>query len=248
MRYDFVEADSTGSFLQGFQTTRLQNQISSDVLRGLSVSMEHELFDDRVAQDGSIAKRRFAPHLSQVNFSFALGSSSSIFRWLGLSGRGGQEAQPEPEIGAEDPFDVQGATDEATVIPTGATRAATAPRGPVRSGATGTWTANFSYSLQRPRDPSRPASQMLTGTLRLQPTDRWELSWRTAFDLEVGEFNDHSIRLTRDLHRWQANFDFLQTATGNWSFRFEVSLLDNRDLKFDYDQQNLDLGTRSTGN
>ena len=86
---------------------------------------------------------------------------------------------------------------------------------------------------------------MVTGTLRLKPTERWDLSWRTAYDLEAGAFNDHSIRLSRDLHRWQANFDFLQTATGNWSFRFEVSLLDNRDLKFDYKQRNLDLGLPS---
>jgi hypothetical protein len=86
---------------------------------------------------------------------------------------------------------------------------------------------------------------MLTGTLQLEPTDNWSLSWQTAYDIERGAFNDHSIRLTRDLHEWQANFDFLQTATGNWSFRFEVSLLANRDLKFDYDQQNLDLGIPS---
>jgi hypothetical protein len=96
--------------------------------------------------------------------------------------------------------------------------------------------------LQRPRVDTQPVRQMLTGTLQLQPTDNWRLSWQTAYDIERGSFADHSIRLTRDLHEWQANFDFLQTATGNWSFRFEVSLLANRDLKFDYDQQNLDLG------
>ena len=83
---------------------------------------------------------------------------------------------------------------------------------------------------------------MLSGTLRLKPTENWSVSWRTSYDLEASAFNDHAIRLSRDLHRWQANFDFLQTATGNWSFRFEVSLLDNRDLKFDYKQRNLDLG------
>jgi hypothetical protein len=88
---------------------------------------------------------------------------------------------------------------------------------------------------------------MLTSTLQLQPTDNWGLSWQTAYDIELGSFADHSIRLTRDLHEWQANFDFLQTATGNWSFRFEVSLLANRDLKFDYDQQNLDLGVQPQG-
>jgi hypothetical protein len=247
VRYDFVQADSSGSFLQGFETTRLANQVSSDLLRGLSVSMDHELFDDRIGTDGTIERRRFAPHLSQVNFSFSLGSGSALFRWLGLFGSGGagDAAPQEPEdTGLGDPFDVRGATDESTVIPTGGAVGA-APRVSATTSSRGAWSANFSYSLQRPRAPTSPASQMLTGTLRLQPTDAWELSWRTAYDLEAGGFNDHSIRLTRDLHRWQANFDFLQTATGNWSFRFEVALLDNRDLKFDYDQQNLDLGQRT---
>ena len=131
-------------------------------------------------------------------------------------------------------------TDESSIIPTGAQPGRiTQAR---RAGSRGSWTTNVSYSLQRPRDPALDSRQMLTGSIRLQPTAMWGLSWRTAYDIEKGAFNDHSIRLTRDLHRWQANFDFLQTATGNWSFRFEVSLMDNRDLKFDYDQQNLDLG------
>ena len=30
---------------------------------------------------------------------------------------------------------------------------------------------------------------------------------------------------------------FVQTITGNWSFRFNVSLKANRDLKFDYEQR-----------
>jgi hypothetical protein len=85
---------------------------------------------------------------------------------------------------------------------------------------------------------------MLNVALTLRPTDAWDVSWRTSYDLERTAFNDHTIRLTRNLHRWEANFDFLQTATGNWQFRFEVSLSDNRDLKFDYRQENLDTGTR----
>lgn len=245
VRYDFVQADSAGSFLQGFETTRLSNQISSDLLRGLSVSIDHELFEDTPGPARTIARRRFAPHLAQVNLSFSLASSSALFRWLGLSGAPDASGiAPESEAPpAADPFPVQGATDESTVIPTG--RAQPVAARPPASGARGTWSASFSYSLQRPRLATSPPSQMLTATLGLQPTDAWELSWRTAYDLEAGRFNDHAVRLTRDLHRWQASFDFLQTATGNWSFRFEVALMDNRDLKFDYDQQNLDLGRRS---
>ncbi|GIS81290.1 MAG: hypothetical protein CM1200mP14_28560 [Gammaproteobacteria bacterium] len=63
-----------------------------------------------------------------------------------------------------------------------------------------------------------------------------------SYDLERRAFNDHTIRLTRDLIGGKQNFYFLQTATGNWTFRFEVSLIDNRDLKFDYKQRNLDAG------
>jgi len=242
VRYDFVEADSVGSFLAGFETTRLSNQISSDFLRGLSVSVDHELFEDTRAEDGSL-ERKFSPHLSQVNFSFALGSSSSIFRWLGFLGGGGDEgpADESQEPDVTDPFQAQGPTDESSIVP-GASRPA---RGPVRSasrGSRGGWNANFSYSLQRPRDGSRPASQMLSATVTMRPTEAWDVSWRTSYDLERGSFNDHTIRFSRDMHRWQANFDFLQTATGNWTFRFEVALIDNRDLKFDYKQRNLDVG------
>lgn len=239
VQYDFVEADSVGLFLSGFETTRLSNQISSDYLRGLSVSMDHELFDDEIDATGSLADRRFAPHLSQVNLSFSLGSNSAIFKWL--SRRGDEEGDaPAEEPQDLDPLEFEGPTDETTMVPVaGRDRVIPQRQG---GGATGGWTANLTYSLQRPRDPTRLASQMLSGSVRLQPTPNWSVSWRTAYDLEVSAFNDHSIRLSRDLHRWQANFDFLQTATGNWTFRFEVSLLDNRDLKFDYKQRNLDLG------
>ncbi len=103
------------------------------------------------------------------------------------------------------------------------------------------WNANFSYSLRRGRDPNVAASQLLQMGIRLKPTEKWDLVWRTSYDIEERTFQDHSIRLTRDLHRWQANFSFNQTATGNWAFNFEVSLRDNSDLKFDYDQRSTDL-------
>ena len=240
VKYDFVEADSVGLFLAGFETTRLGNQFSSDYLRGLSISMDHEIFEDEVGDDGLLESRRFQPHLSQVNLAFSFGSSSSIFRWLSFGG--GQDADEAPEEPEDtEPLDFIGATDESTVVPVTGQGDVRPPAGR-SSGSAGGWNANVTYSLQRPRDPTRLASRMLSGTLRLQPTENWSVSWRTSYDLEASAFNDHAIRLSRDLHRWQANFDFLQTATGNWSFRFEVSLLDNRDLKFDYKQRNLDLG------
>jgi hypothetical protein len=249
VQYDFVRADTLGGFTSGFQTTQLSNQISSDYLRGLSLSMNHELWADDTV-DGRLLSRDFDLHLSQLNLGFSLGSSSSIFRWLGLGRSGTDEGPTEPD--PTDPLSMQGPTDESTVVPISG-------RDPVPqavpgggAGGVGGWNANLTYSLVRPRTllpgqttSLRETTQMLSGSVRLQPTEKWELSWRTSYDLEESSFNDHTLRLTRDLHRWQANFDFLQTVTGNWTFRFEVSLLDNRDLKFDYDQQNLDLGLPS---
>lgn len=248
VNYDFVQADSSGFFLAGFQTTRLSNTISSDFLQGLSVSMDHDLFEDEIGDDGRLASRSFAPHLSSVNLGFSLNSNSGIFRLLGFGGGDQaqqQQVQEEEEPAPADAFTSPG-VDESSIIPGTSSpgQQAAQPRAGGRGGAG--WQANLSYALQRPRDPDALASQVINGTITLHPTAQWDLNWRTSYDLERGSFNDHTIRLTRDLHRWQAHFDFLQTATGNWQFRFEVSLTDNQELKFDYQQRNLDAGQRYT--
>jgi len=265
--YDFVRASDEDDFLQGFTTTRLQNQISSDFLRGMTVSVEHNIFDHD--EDG---KRSLAPLLSQLNFSFAMSNTSGVLLALGrLLSRGGDEEEAPAEADAparralpavtadgdtvpalgDDPegldpllddLDGIGVSDESAVVPGSGTPPAA--RGSRARGAAGTWSANFNYSLRRNRDESLPASQLVQVGLRLRPTEKWSLTWGTSYDLDVKSFTDHRIRLTRDMHRWNANFDFLQTATGNWSFRFQVSLTDNRDLKFDYDQRSADIRDR----
>ncbi len=241
VNYDFVRSDTLGSFLAGFNTTRLSNTLTSDFLQGLSVSFDHELWED-TQENGKLVERKFSPHLSQLNLSFALSSRSAIFRLFGLLGRGEDRPSTQEDTEAEtDTFDDPLQAAESSIVPGARNRAPAQPRQPRASGDR-SWRANLSYSLQRPRGERASESQMLNGTVTLRPTDMWDVSWRTSYDLSAGQFNDHTIRLTRDLHRWEAHFDFLQTATGNWQFRFEVSLTDNRDLKFDYRQRNLNAG------
>jgi len=247
--YDFVRASDDGNeAIDGFTTTRLRNQLSSDFLRGLSVSLEHDLFgtDDE-------GRRTFDPQLTQVNLSFQLSNNSGLVRsvagLLGM-GSGGPVTPEEDEDFLEDVEDA-GVTDESVIVPGAGgndliDRGTNRPRQRSR-GSVGQWTAQLSYSLSRSRDDGGATSaasvfgsgtvQQLQSNLRFRPTENWSMTWRTAYDIEQKAFNDHTIRLTRDLHRWEANFDFLRTATGNWAFRFEVSLTDNRDLQFDYEQQ-----------
>ena len=243
VNYDFVRADSLGQFTEGFTTTTLSNSVSSDFLRGLQISMEHLLFEEG-GQGGE--GRKFAPHLSGLDLSFSLNAASPPLRWIGgligLGGDGGTDSEPEPEeeelVEEEDPFTAASGLDESQVVPgfgdTSRDFGRESAQG--RSGrGGGGWDASVSYSLQRPRQADL-ARQMVQLSVRFEPTELWRASWRTSYDVELGSFNDHMITFTRQLHRWEANFDFRRTVTGNWAFRFEVALSDNRDLKFDYKQ------------
>ena len=113
--------------------------------------------------------------------------------------------------------------------------------------AVGTWSANFDYVLnrRRPRFASDGSliedngSQTVRGEFRMQPTRYWALSWRTSYDFTDGEFSDHRLSLTRRLHDFDANFDFIKAQNGNFLFMFRVQLRASPDLKVDYTQRDL---------
>jgi hypothetical protein len=65
------------------------------------------------------------------------------------------------------------------------------------------------------------------------------VQWNTGYNFSQGEFTDHILTLTRQLHDWDANFDFVKTQTGNFSFQFRVHLRANPDIKLDYEQRDL---------
>ena len=237
--YDFEQASEFGDFKRGFADNLvIANQVSSDLLRGLSFSVEHDVFDDTELEPDGTGERSFAPHLSALRMSFALSNRSALFRWIrGLRG----DEEPEEEEEDEDATDLETADlGESTIVPGLRGEDRDERRQRQTQGRVGTWNASLSYSLTRPRDELRQATQMLQGTLRFQPTEKWSVNWRTSYDVELSRFNDHIISLQRDLHRWEADFSFRQTATGNWTFMFEVALSDNRDLHFDYQQRSVD--------
>ena len=241
--YDFEQASELGHFSRGFaENLRISNQISSDYLRGLSISVEHNVFDPSAGELGEGAALAFAPFLSRANLSFSLSNKSALFRWLkqltGGEGEGGSaSASADRNEDDSDPTGLETADlGESTVVPrTGSRRRS--PRASRQSGAVGTWSASLSYSLARTRGMETDGNQMVQANVRFKPTEKWSVDWRTSYDVVAGAFNDHVINLKREMHRWEADFAFRQTATGNWSFVFEVALTDNRDLHFDYEQR-----------
>ena len=242
--YDFEQASQLGHFTRGFRDNlSLSHQISSDYLRGLTVSLEHLVFDDTGGGPAGGA-RAFSPYISNVNLGFSMGSQTAVFRWLRQLAGGesaadtARSAAQTPGADQEDRSDPAGFEDEdlgeSTVVPVGG-RQRTQPRR--QQGDVGKWDANISYSLARMRGVAGGDNQMIQGTLNFQPTEKWSVRWRTSYDVVTGAFNDHMISLQRQMHRWEADFSFRQTATGNWTFLFEVALSDNRDLHFDYEQR-----------
>ncbi len=244
LTYDFVQADELGHFTRGFaDNLRIANQISSDYMRGLSLSMEHDIFDD--AAGGAGGGRGFAPFLSNANLSFSISNESTAFRWLRRL-TGGEEEEDTAttttrvaEEDEEESVDPTGLETEdlgkSSVVPRSNDRRTT--RRSNERGSVGQWSASFSYSLARNRGAEMAGNQMIQANVRFQPTELWSVDWRTSYDVVSGAFNDHVVRLTRQMHRWEAEFAFQQTATGNWTFLFEVALTDNRDLHFDYEQR-----------
>ena len=249
--YDLVEADSTGRFLDGFQTTRLSNTVRSDYLRGLSLSFEHDLFAGGGVGEDAVS-RSFSPHLSRVNLSFQMNHESRLVQhlmgWLGVDDDPDEAEPVDPPEGPDLHDEETPAGEPDGFDPTRVTPGDEDGRQQLGARREG-WDARVSYSLQRPRSENGGLASgmrraMIQWGLSFAPSENWDASWQSSYDLVDGRFNDHAVELRRDLHEWEAIMGFRQTVTGNWSFTFEVALRANRDLSFDYSQRDSEGGRR----
>jgi sec-independent protein translocase protein TatC len=241
--YDFVAARETG---RGITNAQITNSVNSDLLRGLQLSITHDLFRDDTLVERS--GRRFDPHLNRVSAAFSLSSDSWLFRMLGLARK--TEAPP-PSGSAETPVptDAQGGPapgPEHGVIGN-RDRARRNEQQNTQRGNVGSWNASFNLTIDRPRQRedtttevgafAQRGSQMMTTNFSFQPTQFWRVNWSTGYSFTEKEFTDHILTFTRQMHDWDANFDFVKAQNGNFSFQFRVSLRANPDVKFDYHQR-----------
>lgn len=222
--YDLVRGELT--------TNSMSNSITSDLLKGLSLRVDHELF--KTGPDG---EREFDLFLRQLNLSFSLGGTT-VGGVPGAPSAGigrGREIVPQARGFEESEAQfVEG--EEERRLPEG-------ERGGPRP-----WSLSIDYSLVRrrpvPGQEPPPNLQSVRANLGFKPTENWTVRWRTQYDLEKGEFVDHALSLQRDLHRWSASFQFLKAANGNFLFDFRVHLNDLQDVKFDYRQETRRSGRR----
>lgn len=266
LTYDFVRAREAGADmdLAGLVETGISNNITSDLLPGLSLNLRHDLFAPIADEAGKLTGRKLDPQLSEVTTGFSIGSDSWISRALGF---GRREPNPASEPIGTLPDTAAGPASGAAQVPQmrgteggliGAQRDRRGLQpGGERMANVGVWNANIDYTLSRRREipgtrssalASRSdASQMIRAGLTYQPTQQWGLSWRSSYSIEDAEFADQWLTLTRDLHEWQAHFDFVRAQNGNFSFNFRVALKSTPDLKVEYEQRGGgDFGQRRT--
>ena len=243
--YDFVAARRGET---GIQTTQISNSVNSDLLRGLQLTVTHELFRPLVTSIGdslpATRKRDWDPHLRRVSASFSLSNNSFLFRLFGL----GKKTDAPPATGSQETAtgdDAQGgiAPSDAQRTSTKLIGERTRDTGPTPRGPIGAWNASFNLTLERPRVPvdtnivPESSNQMMTTNFSFQPTPQWHVSWQTGYSFTTKDFTDHYLTFTRQMHDWDANFNFVKAQNGNFSFQFNVKLRANPDIKFDYSQR-----------
>jgi hypothetical protein len=235
--YDFVRA-RTGD---GLVNTELRNSVQSDLLRGMQLSVVHDLFRQIPGDSITSERRSFRPHLRQLNASFSINGNSWLFRVLRLgradtvsTNQGGTPTQQGDSLQAGPAVDRT--ESDFGMIGTSRRTAEGSPRG-----AAGSWNASINYSLVRPRAGSGAGdgNQMVTGNVSFQPTENWTVRWNTGYSFTAKEFASHMLTLTRTLHDWDANFDFVKAQNGNFSMQFRVHLRANPDVKLDYSQSDV---------
>ncbi len=212
LRFDFERAKIGEPVLI---TESLTNSLSSDLLRGLSINMTHDLFS------GSGSTRDFNPFLQRLTASFSFRGGGGGRDVLGVRDRSVSRDRPvsttsrdrfrDPEIyGDEEPFG-EGA---------------------------GPWSLSVTYSLLRVRpEEIGTKSQSMNATLSLRPTSNWSVRWRTQYNFTESEFGSNVISLDRDLHRWLASFQFARSPNGNTIFQISVSLQDAPEIRSEYIQR-----------
>jgi lipopolysaccharide assembly outer membrane protein LptD (OstA) len=236
IEYDFEQAKQPG--MRGWVTQSINNSFTSDLLPGFRLSVTHELWKGAASSDTA----SFDPFLTAMSASFTL-RGSTIKRLFNAITGGEPLAVPE-----ETPADTLRREDR------GQRPRMSGPQTSYRSIENLTaapppgsgFQASITYNDQRRRPIENATSTQQSANLRTMGLDvsftatkNWSVSWRTQYNFTTKEFTQHQLGLNRDLHRWRATFGFTRAPNGNFAFTFFVNLIDEPEIKFNYDQQTI---------
>jgi hypothetical protein len=209
----------------GWQTSTITNSITSDLLP-FQLSISHDLWRGRVGTDTA----KFDPFLTSVSTGFTITPATlrGVAGLLGFASRG-SEAPPAAD------------TARAGGPGMGAGSLQFQQKGGGFGGPGGrAFSLRMDYSSNRSRTDApggrQAGKQMVILRMNFSPTAHWTANWNSSYDFGTRQFADHFLSFERDLRRWRASFVFSRSANGNVAFSFNIALIDQSDIKFDYDQ------------
>ena len=205
--FDFEQAKKPGR--SGWVTRSITNSFLSDLLPGFNLNVTHDLWRGH----GRVRHRAFR--------------SVPPAAWTPASPI---SANTLPARSARSSGSAEGGRQEAggAMRTSRATSAAVGAEGAAR--ARSTTRRRHRSARRRPRlhrqlqlfpdaEPGRSRNQPAAGrgqnlglNTSFSPTPFWSLSWSTQYDITHGNFEDHVVRLERDLHEWRAGFNFVRNA------------------------------------
>ena len=237
--YDFQQAKEPGR--TGWTTGSIQNTFTSDLLRGFTLSVSHDLWDGPVGYDST----RFDLFLRSVSARFTL-TGATFANIVSLFTGGEVTAEEEDQV--MDPQD--------RLQPLGGAMSAPRSLDPAIDQLTARTTARGGFRASVTYDEQRTRTQVVDGeveeTLSLRNlglqigfslTPGWAVSWNTNYNITQKKFGQHVLRLDRTMHRWGATFSFVRAPNGNFAFNFFISLRDQPEMKFQYDQRTVRQST-----
>ena len=262
VQYNFERAKEPG--YTGWQTQTLTNTFASDLVPGFTLSLTHDLWAGVVGIKG-VKFSPYLTNVS-ASFSITGATIRGIGSLLGLAssrpatpaaGAGGAaNAGLSPSGGTTVTLPGAGIP---PAYPGGIRGMAGAPYAGGMTGGGFSLQVSFTSTRQRVLKDSSSFIQVQTDsqyqapvpipgtsgvdqeqmnlTMHFSPTPHWDLGWTTTYDFHTHQFGQHYIQLQRDLRRWQASFAFVKSPNGTFAFNFRISLKDEQDIKFDYDQQ-----------
>jgi len=83
-------------------------------------------------------------------------------------------------------------------------------------------TGGYKYVYSKPLDESKVTQTIsLTGTLSL--TKKWNISFRTNYDITEKELSSTSLNIKRDLHCWEMTFSWIPVGRMQ-SYNFQINV------------------------
>ncbi|MFQ5772461.1 MAG: hypothetical protein ACE5HX_18135, partial [bacterium] len=99
------------------------------------------------------------------------------------------------------------------------------------------WRASLAFSFSVSKfNPTRPVRRAYIdlSNVEVQLTKNWRIGYRLRYDIEKGDLVDQRISFYRDLHCWEAQFNWTPTGISKgFYFRINIKAPHLRDIKIE---------------